>query len=425
MEETTGIGSKATPLSTLIYLAVSAILITAFLIRLFIAFGYMSEPYFEGWSFSEFLITYQGGFVRRGIPGEILFHLSSWSGIGLAWWVVGLCLLAFLFVIGFFFRKFIERKLLWWLILTPFLCGYVEDIIRKDFICYAFLIAIMYLTSRFPLNSARVTVATVIGVLGLLIHEAFIFFGLPIVALVTLREWKSKFNWVPSAIFITVFLILCAYNGNKETVSGILNAWDENFELFNFNYDNAPERMNESAIGALTWETAETVRFHISKNFDSPTIGYWAILIRLLYFYLSWILIVNFFMITGFYNVSTSPQRIHGISLLYVFSSLCLLPLFTVLSCDYSRIYQYAFVATLSAWLLYPSETEERIFGKKLSSWMKAFDNRFILLPRHLVTPVTIILLLLLAESPYFFNPEMAFFYSPLGTIIESVASFT
>ena len=62
------------------YLKVDILL---FLILFFLSFyKYLILPIFlfnfiNGWTFNEWLINYQGGFVRRGLIGELIFHLSQ------------------------------------------------------------------------------------------------------------------------------------------------------------------------------------------------------------------------------------------------------------------------------------------------------------------------------------------------------------
>ena len=47
----------------------------------------------DAWQFGEWLINYEGGFVRRGIPGEFFYQIHNLTAIHLGW-------IAFVFVIA-------------------------------------------------------------------------------------------------------------------------------------------------------------------------------------------------------------------------------------------------------------------------------------------------------------------------------------
>ena len=38
---------------------------------------YKNRFYDNSWTVGEWLISYSGGFIRRGLPGQVIFYLSS------------------------------------------------------------------------------------------------------------------------------------------------------------------------------------------------------------------------------------------------------------------------------------------------------------------------------------------------------------
>jgi hypothetical protein len=56
----------------------------------------------EGWNITEWLINYQGGFVRRGLPGEMLYQISHHFGITPYYIIVFVCLLLYVSLTIFF-----------------------------------------------------------------------------------------------------------------------------------------------------------------------------------------------------------------------------------------------------------------------------------------------------------------------------------
>ena len=74
------------------------------------------------WTTSEWLINYQGGFVRRGFAGEILLNIHNFSDVSLRYLVFYfeiLILLIFLFLIFKFFQNVYLNQFLIFLFFCP------------------------------------------------------------------------------------------------------------------------------------------------------------------------------------------------------------------------------------------------------------------------------------------------------------------
>ena len=95
---------------------------------------YKNRFYDDSWTIGEWLISYAGGFVRRGLPGQIIHHISNIyliSPILIAWFfsVTALISLAFLLLHcckDSFQKSFLLSQLI---ILAPISEDYL---IRKD-----------------------------------------------------------------------------------------------------------------------------------------------------------------------------------------------------------------------------------------------------------------------------------------------------
>ena len=46
---------------------------------------YKNRFYDNSWTVGEWLISYSGGFIRRGLPGQVIFYLSSNFDIKWTW----------------------------------------------------------------------------------------------------------------------------------------------------------------------------------------------------------------------------------------------------------------------------------------------------------------------------------------------------
>ena len=93
------------------------------------------------WTTSEWLINYQGGFVRRGLIGEVLINIHNYSEITLRYLVFYfeiLILLIFLFLIFKFFQNVYLNQFLIFLFFCPIFLIYPlaenEVLVRKEYL---------------------------------------------------------------------------------------------------------------------------------------------------------------------------------------------------------------------------------------------------------------------------------------------------
>jgi len=95
---------------------------------------YKNRFYDNSWTVGEWLISYAGGFIRRGLPGQVIFYLSSNFDINpiyLTWLISGFSI---------FFLLILIKTLCWGTFQKPFLLSSLilmgpvsEDyLIRKD-----------------------------------------------------------------------------------------------------------------------------------------------------------------------------------------------------------------------------------------------------------------------------------------------------
>lgn len=178
------------------YCIISSIMIAYFIFRLYFIFCIV---FFEDiysptdYNFSELLINFEGGFVRRGLIGQIIFELverTGWDPFKII--IIG-CLPIYIGVGVFLWRKFSEQGLCWWLLLSPLMYGNSRCIFRKDFLCFAVIIGVLCLLRRSDCSPIRIVFATLLSIFGLFVHEAYIFYGVPIAALLVISSGSA--NW--------------------------------------------------------------------------------------------------------------------------------------------------------------------------------------------------------------------------------------
>ena len=397
--------------------AVTAVMLLYLLLAIYQCLRYQFlEPDFNDYRHTELLISYEGGFVRRGLLGEIIYRICLDTGADPIILIRTLCTAAYLFVALYLVVKFRQKGLTLLLLATPFMCGYLFDLIRKDYIQIALLILIYILLKREKPSAGRIVTAVSIGILGIFIHEAFIFWGLPIVVLTLASRRTTRMQGIAAgSIFIGCFILLAYFKGSPEHAHRIIDSWNSLF-------GTGVISNKEHSITALSWDTAETIRMHLRLNFHSDALGWSGIVIRplemvVIYYFMSNVL----FTLRGD-NIDTPDSDKTAFSALLIFSVLCLLPMFLFLSCDYGRLYLYLLMSVSTAYVTYAPQR----FRSLLPAKALAVTARFNSCLTRICQPgpyLMLSLMLVLAVPHVGYRPVEAFKASPLGFILYDIFS--
>lgn len=393
---------------------VGGCLILSFLIKVFITIrhGVLGDENINSFGYSEFLINFQGGLVRRGLVGETLYQLCSWLHIAPLPLITAICYSVFLFVLVFFIYKFYKRNYCWWILLSPLLLNNACAIIRKDYILYALLIGCLYVLKSIRQSVGKRYFACIIVVFGVFIHEAFIFWGFPIYALIIISQRKDNmkfFNYIIVMIPLFAFCILSLYKGSIDIRNSIINSWNQILP------DSPLDYSVNNSINALGWDVGDTFIFHLKRNLDVLNGGCGIVLLPI-YALIGYYLFTNFL---SLFSKVVDDKIITGklaISLLYSMSIICLIPMFTVLSCDVGRNFQYASVVTFATFIILPGDMIINAFPKWYVYSIMRFNDkldRFFSPSKGLL----IIILLFIGMSLYMFSLQTCWDQSVIGTI--------
>lgn len=363
-------------------------------------------------AYTDFLINFQGGFVRRGLLGEALLWLYLFAPFPMKPTLFILCYIAFAAVLAFFLYQFHKKKYSWWIVLSPIFLGFCHYIVRKDFILYLILIGCLYLLQPGSKQYFRQVLSCILLILGLFIHEAFIFFGFPIYAIITIRSCRNAIAKIAfTMIPLAVFAVLCRYKGTIDTAHAIVDSWNALLPGSPLTYET------QNSIGAIGWDTISTFKRHLSLNANISQDGYGIALLPL-YVLAVYYMIINFFTVFRKGNIERTESDALTLSLVYSLTIIGLIPMFTVLSCDNGRVFQYASVATFSAFLIIPHDIIISAFPKWYVNKIRQFNsclNRFLPPSKGLI----ILMLLLIGMSPCFFSLNSCWSYSIIGTLSD------
>ena len=316
----------------------------------------------KGVTIGDNLFNFGGGFVRRGLGGEISFFLKDHMGIPLAWSVYLTYGSAYFFLAVVTVYYFVKRGYGLNVLIMAFALGgvliYGFDQLRRDFMELSLLAIVLMAYGRMP-GRWWLVAGNVLMMFGILLHEATFFFTVPILILVYNARCgnvlRSVCVWLPS---IVVFGVCCVFKGTPETLPLVV----ERAQAY------APQCFPD---GEVPWQlqfmgrdTADVFNLHLMYNFKDVNclgpIPFPAFLVTL--FYVLYAPYMTVAMLIGFtprripWAAVASLVRIMGVQFV------CLLPMFTVLSCDIARVLCYWIMSSLLVWLIVGGEAQAAMF---------------------------------------------------------------
>ena len=200
---------------------------------------------YQSWEISEWLINYEGGFVRRGIVGQILYAFEQMHLYDVRIAIKLLYILSSVIILLILYRVFKAEG--WSPVLLPTgLClGYTLFNLwgRKDFLmlALAFAIFLCYRATVRRHSKRAWPLLYVLSAIQLLAHEASFFFTYPILMLYSYGIYrKSGMTWSRSAVktlicFLPVLVIMavvCLFKGDKSVADAIWSSWGKVFAAY-------------------------------------------------------------------------------------------------------------------------------------------------------------------------------------------------
>ncbi len=373
----------------------------------------------SSWAISEFLINYQGGFVRRGLIGEVLFWTaSSIPAIDIVSLIKIVCAASFIILFALLFHRFIKHGVGLFALPMTFILGFpiVNDFwIRKD----SLLLLLLALSLRFMRSnkSSAAVLTTMVSCIALLTHETFLFiFIFPLILyLINQSKLNNVFNiFVLLISFLSTLAFVTIFSGSNYHVNSIIESW-KTLGI----YSEPIEYNIQNSIYALSWG------FIYALDFTKSTMTSIKNGIPL---FLPWIVIILFTFIL-IINVHKSPQLIFQnnkitnkksgtITGIILFQFVFLIPLFFI-GIDYGR---WIYLWVTSSLLIFFSSLSDSSFTKtdrvnKISALANEFLDKILNInPRVYPT-----LCLLLGFSAYGWVGEKILTTTPLYIAISLV----
>lgn len=317
-----------------------------------------SVPTYYPYEISDWLINYHGGFVRRGLAGEAMWQVWQVVHFPLKTVIVAIELLSFVLVAVKSVRVCRELRMS----LFPLACimvGAGQSLcwVRRDWLVL-WLTAYVFVWHVTWLRSGRWRHwAAAQGLLTLLIlmHEATVFFTVPLMAAV--MWFRDDGRWLSSAkacrtlmaflppLAAVVATAVC--KGSAEGGVAIWQSWAPAFAMYPEVTGTLPDMGRGVAVLSETLQ--EIVKFHINVNFEP-----YQSLPHCAYHVISWVALLAFTFYLSLCNprvtlrpFAAMPVFRRRLGNLVLVQTVAMLPMLTVLSCDYGRTVMYVVVSSL------------------------------------------------------------------------------
>lgn len=299
-------------------------------------YSFVYIPDYETYEISDWMINYEGGFVRRGLIGQCLLWANHIHSFDIRYAIV--LIEAFFYVLFLYLIFKIFNKYKWSLLgaMFPIVCSTTSlTVYRRDFmmlcLCYlSYKLFFRYLKDN-RINSLIISI--MIMSVSITIYEPIFFVMVPVLVL---QYWNKKKDIINS-LFIFLIPILCMvlsciFRGTDNQVNDIWQSWLPYLSQY-------VDIQNENigfAIQFLGLTNQEVFSLHYECTFRD-NMPLWTIITLIIVFSLA------YFLCTYVPSVYREGKRLcenidkYEISKILLFQLFIQLPIFTLLSCDYGR----------------------------------------------------------------------------------------
>ncbi len=332
---------------------------------------------------NEMLINYEGGFVRRGLFGEIFWGVRSIFSFSVAHAIVIIYYIGFLFLAVLLVSLFKRNG--WSLFILPFpMCMYVYLcdpyflIGRRD--CWLLLLAYLcfglyHKYIRTGGGTLFLVLCNVCLIFSVLFHEAALFFILPFIAIHDLNRLyineglkrsisRIVFHW-GTVFIIAAFVIF--YHGDGEVVTNIWYSWAPYLEC----------HVDESLI---------------KGSYMSRTLGGMSLLMNIKSAWeISWfpniigripvapfnlyVLACIYYLVTRLNLIDLKVYKLKHINMVALSNSIIIgflfLAVYIMMTCDWGRDIPYWIICSMSFFHHFPQKDDYPLLVTKVSTYLQ------------------------------------------------------
>lgn len=407
-----------------LFVHISFVAFVAILISYFIS-SIVTSYTKDSWNITEFLINYQGGFVRRGLLGEVILTIYKATGIAPYTIIMAICVLAYTTLILFFVRSIVKQG--YTLIFLPFTFFLGNPLIndfwvRKDVLLILLFISCVHFCCK--KSTLNLILCNIFLGLGILIHESIGFFGLPILTLLLANHSSHppSVNYFKSLLIsalklapaVLVFLTVIYFKGSKLIANQIWSSWAS----VDFPSNGLPSTEAPAAIDGLSWTLKQGLgyTYYTFRNFEGGIYAPLALLI---------IIVSIFYVLTNtsslqFKLFNYTPNRKFNslnVSAVLIMQLLTVCPLF-ILGWDYGRWIFFWTVSSFAVILIVPEERLSCIFPEILLTISKRIN---VYLSKYLKGKMVFFLCLIIGFPVFSWSLDSAIITSPIVILFQYI----
>ena len=167
---------------------------------------------------SEWVINYQGGFVRRGLFGEIIFQISNFLNLNLRFSFLvfqSFLYLIFYYLIYDLLKKIKPNYFVLLAIFSPififFPISELEAIGRKEILMFIILIVSINLYFKYNKNDLLILFLSIAFPIIVLTHESSIFYSFFFLSLVLITKRKINFSYLSKLFVFSLPTLISIY----------------------------------------------------------------------------------------------------------------------------------------------------------------------------------------------------------------------
>ncbi len=307
-------------------------------------YSFIYIPDYESYQISDWMINYEGGFVRRGLMGQLLLFANTIHTFDVRYAILIIELMSYILFFYLLFRIFTKYK--WSLLgaMYPIACSTTSiAIYRRDFmmlcLCYfSYNYFFKYLSNN---KSKFLLISIILMSISIIIYEPVFFVLVPILLL---QYWNKEKNILKSLCIFSLpllcMMLSCIFRGNAEQVDDIWQSWIPYISQY---VDIDKENVG-LAIQFLGLQNTDVFEMHFKSNLsDNPIMAITTLII---------VISLAFYLCTHIPTVNTYNKTIqeninkYELGRILLFQLFIQLPMFTILSCDYGRTIPYSLYTT-------------------------------------------------------------------------------
>jgi hypothetical protein len=187
------------------------------------------------WILGDWLINYQGGFVRRGLTGQIIFLLSSWLHLSPLLIAVAIAMVAYGVIFWSIWRLMANSSWRLWVLaafVSPALLGFpiaTRGGFHKDVLFLASLAFLVVMLMRKKINGWVLTIYVALTCAFCILSHEPLFVYLPYVLaalFIGIREIKraAVIAVIPTVFALASFYAVATHHGTTQTVTAICDS---------------------------------------------------------------------------------------------------------------------------------------------------------------------------------------------------------